>query len=280
MNNIINNAHIESGRLKPDTAQNNPKVDRGVAVFNKIGKFFADYFGSGTVKVSVQGNKRCLSKGSCYKLLNVSKQNAPKSDEELIKAINAVFDKNQSSSIPKKNNLDDIFSDVQDRVDNVNAARDKLLAKLDALDEEDSKSPEEAYEEQKKKTQTAKELCRTYIKDNTVQAPSFLDGQKALNAERSGDPLYIPLKKDLEKNIVLKLQSFSNLYDSLENKKAAPTVIEIISISYDMKDFYSSRDEALKVLTQNCSPELSNAISAKLPASHFKSIIEILKENK
>lgn len=93
--NYIANAHIESGRLKPNVIQNNPQIDRGIEVHNRISKFFVDLFGSGTVQANINGKNYYLNKGSCYKLLHVSKKDAP---ADLIAAINAVFNKDNEVS--------------------------------------------------------------------------------------------------------------------------------------------------------------------------------------
>lgn len=96
--NSINNAHLSSGRLKPDQQVENKQNSRGIATHNRFTKFFVNAFGSGTIKANVKGKTCYLNKGSCYTLLKVSKQDAPQSNDKLIEAINAAFEKSHTKS--------------------------------------------------------------------------------------------------------------------------------------------------------------------------------------
>lgn len=247
--NYIGKAHIESGRLKPDTLQNNPKIDRGIAIHNRLVKFFSDHFGSGTIKANIKGKNCYLSKGSCYKILNVTKQDAPKSNDELISAINAVF--NKSSSTP--------------------------LGEIPNIREE--------FRTQKEKTRAAEKLCKSYLKDNQptgTGAASLLNKSVCLNNQRPDDPNYVVLKEELEKNILLHIQLFSNLYDSsLKNKDDLYISNQIKLIVIDLGNFYASREEALETVKQNCSPEFLDAISEEYPIPKLRdrSLAQIVTDN-
>lgn len=152
---ILNNAQYKSGRIKPEQKRKDPQIDRGIATHNWIGKFFADHFGSGTIKAKVDGKKYYLNKASCFKLLHGSKKNAPQyaSDQAIIDAINVIFKatkgssststvKTPSPSAPKKETLAEIGKDVKNTVDNVNAARNKLLAKFDFSSDDEPEASE------------------------------------------------------------------------------------------------------------------------------------------
>lgn len=90
--NSIPNARISFGRLKPKHKQNSSQVNRGIALHNRIGKFFVDIFGSGTIKAKVEGKSYYLNKESCYKLLRDPKNPDIKyTDAEIINALQNIF---------------------------------------------------------------------------------------------------------------------------------------------------------------------------------------------
>lgn len=294
MTKLISNAYIESGRLKPQSLQNKPNIDRGIAIHNRIGKFFANIFGSGTIKAEINGKKYYLNKGSCYKFLNVSKKNAPKSDKELIQAINAVFERRLSksdstsqtiNSSPQKKPLDDIYSDVKDRVEGVNEARNKLLAQFDGISEEEF-DPKltimKEYAERKKETQAANERCQEYLDQNPLSIANpkslaaLLEKSTCIKDQRPDDSNYATLKEDLENKLKLQMQLFSKLYDSIDKSQIT---FDLRLLIIELRDFYPSRDEGLSVLKENCSPEAFSALADKWPIPTVrKPLSQIVKE--
>lgn len=107
----INNVHISSGRLKPDEKVKTKKNARGIATHNWFTKYFVNIFGSGTLKVKVNGKTCYLNKNSSITILYGSKNQAPdySSKDDLIKAIQKIFEeiKPLETSLHSSNVVDD-----------------------------------------------------------------------------------------------------------------------------------------------------------------------------
>lgn len=88
-------------RIIPEGTLYDAKQNRGIAVQKGISRRISSLFGSGTIKVTINNNKCYLNKGSCYKFVtpknkqsrNERKAFLKKSDQEIITAVQAEFDK-------------------------------------------------------------------------------------------------------------------------------------------------------------------------------------------
>lgn len=113
----LNASISNNGRIIPKNSDYDSIENRGIRTHNKFGKFFAEFFGSGTVTVNIDSKTYYLNRGSCYALLKLDKNiGAASRKSDLIMQLILHFD----SAVKKENNEDPInlyISDSENKSD-------------------------------------------------------------------------------------------------------------------------------------------------------------------
>lgn len=65
----LENVRYKFGRIISENVDLPKKLNRGIETHGRIGKFFANQFGSGTLKVKVNDRDFYLNRGSCFKFI-------------------------------------------------------------------------------------------------------------------------------------------------------------------------------------------------------------------